>query len=121
MSSPVPAPSRSNRKLCWDSRDAYYACLTTHGILAPPGTDMSDTKGPLGRGQFAEGPHSAAERAASAAAERARDPCVRERDAYEGNCAQSWVDYFNKRRILDERQKRFYADAEERIRSRGAQ
>ncbi|EIM91222.1 uncharacterized protein STEHIDRAFT_128168 [Stereum hirsutum FP-91666 SS1] len=31
--------------------------------------------------------------------------CAKERGAYEGSCAKSWVAYFNQRRILAERQK----------------
>lgn len=88
---------------------------------------MSDTKGPLGQGKFAEPPRSAAERAKIAEEERRTDPCVTERNAYEGSCAHSWVrcwptnrliDYFNKRRVLEERQKTFYADAEARVAAR---
>lgn len=88
--SQTPSVSRSSRQLCWESRDSYYACLTSHKILAPPGTDMSDTKGPLGRGGFAE-KTSPEERARILAEQRASDPCAPQRDAYEKNCAQSWV------------------------------
>lgn len=85
------APTRSNRQRCWDNRDAYYACLSKHNILSPPGTDMTGIKGPLGAGSFAEPRRSEAERAQLAAQERSNDPCRQERDAYEGSCAQSWV------------------------------
>lgn len=27
------APSRTERKRCWESRDGYFACLDRHGIL----------------------------------------------------------------------------------------
>ncbi|WFD05856.1 hypothetical protein MVES1_001190 [Malassezia vespertilionis] len=107
--------SRSSRQQCWDNRDEYYACLTRHNIIAPPGTDMADVKGPLGRGEFAEA-RSEAERQRTVDIERQQDPCSAQRDMYERTCASSWVDYFNKRRILDERQKKFYADAEARVR-----
>lgn len=86
--------ARTNRQRCWDNRDAYYMCLTKHSIVAPPGTDMSDIKGALGRGQFAEPPRTEAERVRLAAEERAHDPCTHERDAYEGSCAHSWVCFF---------------------------
>ncbi|WFC94448.1 hypothetical protein MBRA1_001078 [Malassezia brasiliensis] len=107
--------SRSSRQRCWESRDVYYACLTKNGIHAPPGTDMSGTPGPLGRGAFRDPPRSEAERVQKAADERKNDPCTPLRNEYEGNCAKSWVDYFNKRRVLDERQKQFYAEAEARV------
>lgn len=55
---------------------------------------MTGIKGPLGSGSFAEPPRSEAERARLVEQERANDPCWRERDAYEGSCAQSWVRYF---------------------------
>lgn len=55
---------------------------------------MSDIKGALGRGQFAEPPRTEAERVRLAAEERAHDPCTHERDAYEGSCAHSWVCFF---------------------------
>lgn len=116
------APTRANRKQCWDARDAYYECLLGHGLQKPPGTDMSDVKGPLARGKFADNT-DAQTRAAAAAKERAEDPCAQLRDAYEGACLPSWVcdsadqvDYFNKRRVLEERQKIYYADAAARVR-----
>lgn len=100
----------------------YFECLSKHNIFAPPGTDMSGTPGPLGRGAFADPPRSEAERQQKAADERARDPCAPLRDVYESSCAKSWVrgmliqiEYFNKRRVLDERQKQFYAEAEARV------
>ncbi|PSS34011.1 hypothetical protein PHLCEN_2v1915 [Hermanssonia centrifuga] len=30
--------------------------------------------------------------------------CAASKVAYEGNCAKSWIDYFNKRRVLAEQQ-----------------
>ncbi|KZS88071.1 hypothetical protein SISNIDRAFT_498113 [Sistotremastrum niveocremeum HHB9708] len=77
-SAPTPgaAPDRSSRQRCWDTRDAYYACLDLHEILEPGG-DAEKTKG----------------------------VCGKERTAYEGSCAKSWVEYFNRRRVLAEEQK----------------
>ncbi|KIM62748.1 hypothetical protein SCLCIDRAFT_118828 [Scleroderma citrinum Foug A] len=31
--------------------------------------------------------------------------CAKEKSRYEENCAKSWIDYFNKRRVLAEQQK----------------
>ncbi|GAA5904220.1 Coa6p [Sporobolomyces salmoneus] len=65
------APSRSERKACWDSRDLYFGCLDKSGVSVP--------------GQ--EG-----------------DKCKQEDGTYRDKCAASWVDYFNKRRVLQLRQ-----------------
>ncbi|GAA5850908.1 hypothetical protein JCM3766R1_003998 [Sporobolomyces carnicolor] len=65
------APSRSERKACWDSRDRYFGCLDKAGVSVP--------------GQ--EG-----------------DNCKQEDGVYRDKCAASWVDYFNKRRVLQLRQ-----------------
>ncbi|KAJ3480006.1 hypothetical protein NLI96_g8662 [Meripilus lineatus] len=70
---PEPEPAlRQDRQKCWESRDAYFACLDTSGVLkaGDEGTACASAKG-----------------------------------QYERNCAKSWVDYFNKRRILAEQQK----------------
>ncbi|KAH9050378.1 cytochrome oxidase c subunit VIb-domain-containing protein [Lactarius deliciosus] len=37
--------------------------------------------------------------------------CAAERKAYEQNCAKSWIDYFNQRRVLAEKQKPLLAQA----------
>ncbi|PWN18453.1 hypothetical protein BCV69DRAFT_234239, partial [Microstroma glucosiphilum] len=88
-------PTRSSRQACWDHRDAYFSCLTANSILVPPGTDTSDGRGP---------PKTANETTAA----RDEDPCKDKRSGYEANCAKSWVDYFNKRRLLEERQRLLY-------------
>jgi len=90
-----PAPTRNNRQQCWDSRDLYYECLTKHSILAPPGTDMTGIKGPLGSGSFADPPGSPEERLRRSEEELKTDPCIQ-------------------LRVLEERQKLFYAQAEAR-------
>ncbi|KAH9988854.1 cytochrome oxidase c subunit VIb-domain-containing protein [Russula vinacea] len=37
--------------------------------------------------------------------------CASQRNAYEKNCAKSWIDYFNQRRVLAEKQKPLLAQA----------
>ncbi|KAF8274628.1 cytochrome oxidase c subunit VIb-domain-containing protein [Lactarius quietus] len=37
--------------------------------------------------------------------------CAAQRKAYEQNCAKSWIDYFNQRRVLAEKQKPLLAQA----------
>ncbi|KDQ08666.1 hypothetical protein BOTBODRAFT_138598 [Botryobasidium botryosum FD-172 SS1] len=71
MSTPV-APSREDRKRCWESRDIYFSCLDAAQVVVP---GEEGTK------------------------------CDAQKKAYGTDCAKSWVDYFNKRRVLAERQK----------------
>ncbi|PWN95296.1 hypothetical protein FA09DRAFT_146212 [Tilletiopsis washingtonensis] len=97
-------PTRSSRTACWDARDAYYACLTQRHVVIPPGTDMSDGRGPVGKAAA----QAQRQRAESLEEQRLADPCAKLRGPYEGNCAKSWVDYFNKRRVLEERQRLMY-------------
>lgn len=56
------APDRTERRRCWEGRDAYFACLDRHGILDA----LKDEKA-----------------AASA--------CSAEAVAFETNCAKEWV------------------------------
>ncbi|KAI0353673.1 hypothetical protein OH77DRAFT_1426909 [Trametes cingulata] len=70
--SETPDPtSRKDRQRCWDSRDAYFACLDAANVVKP-------------------GDEGAA--------------CAETKKTYEANCAKSWIDYFNKRRVLAEQQ-----------------
>ncbi|KZT02540.1 uncharacterized protein LAESUDRAFT_661530 [Laetiporus sulphureus 93-53] len=64
--------SRTSRKKCWESRDAYFACLDRASVLTPGD----------------EG-----------------EACIEAKTTYEQDCAKSWIDYFNKRRVLEEQQK----------------
>jgi len=64
--------SRRERTKCWESRDAYFACLDGVGVVKA--------------GEEGE--------ACSALATQ-----------YEENCAKSWIEYFNQRRIIADRQK----------------
>lgn len=147
---PAPAPTRNERKACWSHRDSYFSCLTQKGITVPPGTDMSDGRGPIGKAAKEEQERLEREKKLSAEEARKQDPCIQERQGYETNCARSWVrintdfnrtpltigpsdhsifanspifallpaffciqvDYFNKRRVLEERQRMMYAQAD---------
>ncbi|GAA5849833.1 hypothetical protein JCM8547_000580 [Rhodosporidiobolus lusitaniae] len=80
------APDRSARAQCWDSRDAYFACLDRNGVQVP---GQEDGK------------------------------CKREDGEYRGKCAGSWVDYFNKRRVLQLRQDLMERKAAEQVASMG--
>lgn len=73
---------------------------------------MSDGRGPVGKAAKEEQERLAKEKKQTSEEARKQDPCLAERQGYESNCARSWVDYFNKRRVLEERQKMMYAQAE---------
>ncbi|GJJ07110.1 hypothetical protein Clacol_001310 [Clathrus columnatus] len=66
------APDRAKRKVCWDARDTYFACLDKNSVLKPG---------------------------------EEQNLCSKEEKRYEENCAKSWIEYFNKRRVLQEEQK----------------
>lgn len=90
-SEPAPAPTRSERQACWEHRDLYFGCLTKNKVAIPPGTDMSDGRGPIGKAAKEEQERLERERQQSVAEQRKADPCIKERDGYEKNCAKSWV------------------------------
>ncbi|KAJ5033568.1 uncharacterized protein L3040_008680 [Drepanopeziza brunnea f. sp. 'multigermtubi'] len=66
------APDRTQRAHCWEARDAYFACLERNDIVDSIGESA-----------------------------RAAKACKREGEAFEGNCASSWVTYFKKRRVME--------------------
>ncbi|TFK50174.1 hypothetical protein OE88DRAFT_1632346 [Heliocybe sulcata] len=71
-------PLRQDRQKCWETRDAYFACLDRVGVVKA---------GDEGK------------------------QCAVENAAYNENCARSWIDYFNKRRVIAEQQKGLLAAA----------
>ncbi|TBU27789.1 cytochrome oxidase c subunit VIb-domain-containing protein [Dichomitus squalens] len=78
--------SRKDRKKCWESRDAYFACLDGANVVKPgdEGNVCADAQG-----------------------------------TYERNCARSWIDYFNKRRVLAEQQQGVLAQAQNQANAAG--
>ncbi|TRM60407.1 cytochrome oxidase c subunit VIb-domain-containing protein [Schizophyllum amplum] len=72
------AMTREDRQKCWDSRDAYFACLDKVKVV------KAGDEG---------------------------DQCKAENTLYEKNCARSWIDYFNQRRVIAEAQKERLAQA----------
>lgn len=110
-------PTRSARQACWTGRDAYFGCLTRNNLIIPPGTDVSSNApgGASGSGGGARNKKPSStevtdkgspQQQPTGMLTREQDPCAKERDEYEKHCASSWVDYFNKRRVLEERQRR---------------
>lgn len=88
---PAPAPTRNERKACWSHRDSYFSCLTQKGVVVPPGTDMSDGRGPIGKAAKEEQEKLEKEKKQTVEEARKQDPCLSERQGYETNCARSWV------------------------------
>ncbi|GAC93174.1 hypothetical protein PHSY_000737 [Pseudozyma hubeiensis SY62] len=76
---PAPAPTRNERKACWSHRDSYFACLTQKGVTIPPGTDMSDGRGPIGKAAKAEQERLERDKKQSVDEARKQDPCLAER------------------------------------------
>ncbi|KAI7886590.1 hypothetical protein K492DRAFT_203122 [Lichtheimia hyalospora FSU 10163] len=73
-------PTRQQRQQCWKVRDEYFACLDRLSIIDPTVVEKD--------------PQKAKE-------------CLDCKKLYEDTCLASWVEYFNKRRVLDERQKQY--------------
>lgn len=60
-SEPTVAPTREQRKHCWESRDAYFACLDKGNVMVAGGTEPGEAG------------------------------CKAERKGYEVHCGKSWV------------------------------
>ncbi|KAK7193012.1 hypothetical protein DPSP01_005222 [Paraphaeosphaeria sporulosa] len=69
------APTKSTRQKCYESRDAFFECLDRNNIL----DSVNSKKG----------------RDAAAKA------CGPADQAFEKNCAHSWVEYFKKQRVVN--------------------
>lgn len=72
-------PTRTERALCWTSRDALFTCLDAASIV--------DTTNP-------------------AAAAAARKACPVETEAFERDCAKAWVKYFREKRVAEDAKNR---------------
>ncbi|KAF2717229.1 hypothetical protein K431DRAFT_288757 [Polychaeton citri CBS 116435] len=66
------APDRTARQQCWDGRDSFFKCLDKHGIID---SEREDAK--------------------------ARQLCAPELAEFDRFCANSWVTYFKKRRVME--------------------
>ena len=67
-------PLRSNRKLCWESRDNFNKCLDKIEVVNP--LDASKQK-------------------------LIKDNCSAEDQKFQQDCATSWVKYFKEKRVVD--------------------
>ncbi|POS70715.1 hypothetical protein DHEL01_v210893 [Diaporthe helianthi] len=70
------APTRTERKKCWESRDSYFACLDRNNILDPVKDDKAAAK-----------------------------QCGGESAVFERDCATEWVTYFKKWRVAEHNKK----------------
>lgn len=66
------APSRSTRETCYESRDTFFDCLDKHDILDANKHDLES-----------------------------RQKCPTEVEAYERDCARSWIKYFKEKRVME--------------------
>ncbi|KAG4305396.1 hypothetical protein PORY_000952 [Pneumocystis oryctolagi] len=72
-------PTRSQRQHCWEARDVFFQCLDKNFITNHLSQD-----------------------------EKNRLICSSEEEAFKNNCAKSWVEYFEKKRIIDIQKNTFY-------------
>ncbi|RUS27801.1 cytochrome c oxidase, subunit VIb [Jimgerdemannia flammicorona] len=83
MSKTANPPNRTERQRCWLVRDEYFACLDSCGVLDPVTVNSKPE-----------------------VKEKAK-ACLEKKKVYESECIASWVDYFNKRRVLEFRQQEY--------------
>lgn len=69
------APTRTERKKCWESRDAYFACLDRNNILDAIKDDRAAAK-----------------------------QCGGESAVFERDCATEWVSYNNHRPLINNKE-----------------
>ncbi|KZL70025.1 oxidoreductase-like protein [Colletotrichum tofieldiae] len=77
------APDRSERRKCWDARDAYFGCLDRNTIVDAVKDD-----------------------------DKARKACPAEDAVFERDCATAWVKYFKQWRVADIQKKQRIAQLE---------
>lgn len=66
------APLRTTREACYESRDAFFDCLDANDILDANKHDLES-----------------------------RQKCPKEVEAYERDCAKSWIKYFKEKRVME--------------------
>ncbi|AOA60791.1 Cytochrome c oxidase assembly factor 6 [Komagataella phaffii CBS 7435] len=79
------APTRSQRKLCWDARDEFFRCLDNIDVINS--LDGRNKK-------------------------TVTTECGTEEKFFEQNCAVSWVKYFKEKRVFDEKKAQLLKEAE---------
>lgn len=76
----VDPPNKTKRKICWDSRDAFFACLEKNNI-----DNSLDPK----------------------QASSVESNCGGPRAEFEENCVASWYTYFQEKRYNDIRRQKY--------------
>ncbi|KAH3681741.1 hypothetical protein WICPIJ_007300 [Wickerhamomyces pijperi] len=87
QSSTTVAPNRSKREQCWESRDLYLDCLEQNKIDNP--NDVKKYQEELKK-------------------------CQKQSDAFDRDCAKSWVSYFKDKYVVDLKKERFLREMEEK-------
>ncbi|CAG8673953.1 7986_t:CDS:2, partial [Scutellospora calospora] len=82
-------PLRTQRETCWKLRDEYFSCLESVSIFDPTKVDTDESIKKLVK----------------------KSNCWKKKGSYEDACMTSWVDYFNKRRALEIRQRQISNEA----------
>lgn len=76
----VDPPDKSQRRVCWDARDAFFACLNSASVdnsLDPKQKPVVDAK------------------------------CAPQLKAMEQSCVASWVKYFQEKRAADIKREKY--------------
>jgi len=71
------APDRKERKKCWEARDAFFECLDKNGIIDSIKRDKE-----------------------------AKAQCGKQHILFEKDCVPSWVEYFKKRRVMEDKREK---------------
>ncbi|QLG73564.1 hypothetical protein HG535_0F00740 [Zygotorulaspora mrakii] len=77
--------NRSARKLCWEARDDYFACLNSIHVV-----------------NALEPQHQ----------QQIEKACSNQDRNFNENCAASWIKYFKEKRVVDHRKEQFMKDVE---------
>lgn len=78
--STVDPPNKSSRKVCWESRDKFFECLTAHGIDNSLDPNQKDN---------------------------VNSHCGTLRTEFQNNCVASWFKYFQEKRYNDLTRERY--------------
>ncbi|RKP31586.1 hypothetical protein METBISCDRAFT_13860 [Metschnikowia bicuspidata] len=76
----VDPPNKSQRKVCWDARDRFFACLDANKI--------DNSLNPKEKANVEAN-------------------CGRERATFEKDCVESWYKYFQEKRYNDIRRQKY--------------
>ncbi|KAJ3198483.1 hypothetical protein HDU83_000775 [Entophlyctis luteolus] len=93
-------PLKPQRGRCWAARDAYFACLDSHGLwldgLAVEGHDAIVALDP----QFVK-PRDESDPALTAADRRKLFACRQAKEVFKSECLASWVHHFSVLRVKE--------------------